>query len=513
MTRSRRDFLKLAAAASLGALTVPGALHFLDHERAGADRPNIYIFLFDTLAARHMSLYGYPRLTTPNMDRFAQRANVYHRHYAGSNFTTSGTAALLTGTLPWTNRALGQAGLIAKGQTENNLFSAVGNSLIRVGWSQNIWSEILLEQMEQDIDEHVAYTEFNLASGLAYSNQRPARESLEVYRSADEFLYQNRAQPGSLFFSFLKDFDFALKVDKAQKEHLADYPRGIPNQPFYNLYFTLEQTFDGVTARIQKTSAPAFGYFHFLSPHEPYFPRKDFIGIFDDDWTPVPKPLHPLAEGRPDEELNGYRREYDEYVAHVDAEFGRMMDALEKSGRLKNSYVIVTSDHGQSFERGLHGHTTPLMYEPLLHIPLLISAPGQTTRNDFHIPTSCIDLLPTLATLVGRLQPELGEGTLLPGFGGVEDESRPIFSLEAKMNPIYSPLRFVTVVMVKGDYKMIWYGDYPGYNDVYELYDLRADPEELNDLRDLENKLAQSMREELRQTLQERDQYQPATRR
>jgi arylsulfatase A-like enzyme len=501
----RRDFLKLSLAASAGAAAGPTVVRMIERAQGSADLPNVYIFLFDTLAARHLSLYGYPRRTSPHLDRFANRANVYHRHYAGSNFTTSGTAALLTGALPWTNRALGQAGLVIKERADLNLFRAVGDSYTRLGWAQNIWAEILLEQMERNIEAHVDYTAFNLASGLAFSNRLPARESLEIYRSHDEFLYQNRAQPGSLFFSFLRDLGFALKVDRAEKLHAADYPRGLPNQPFYNLYFTLEQTFDGVTAQIQNSSAPTLGYFHFLSPHEPYFPRKEFIGVFEDDWAPVPKPLHPLTEGRPNEELNGYRRQYDEYVAHVDAEFGRMMDALKRSGHLKNSYVIVTSDHGQSFERGLHGHTTPLMYEPLIHIPLLIAAPGQTSRSDFHIPTSCVDLLPTLARLAGNPQPEWGEGVLLPGFGGAEDESRAVFALEAKRNPIYSPLRFVTVTMVRGNHKLIWYGDYPGYSDVYELYNLRADPEELNDLYDLEDRLSQSLRADLRAAMKKFD--------
>jgi len=504
MTRSRRDFLKLTAA-SLAALTLPEAHHFLDHRRKASIRPNIYIFLFDTLSARHMSLYGYPRQTTPNMERFAKRANVYHRHYAGSNFTTSGTASLLTGTLPWTNRALGQAGLIAKGKTDGNLFKVVGDSLFRVGWSQNIWSEILLEQMDREIDQHLAYTKFNLVSGLTYSSQRPASQSLEAFRSADEFLYQNRAQPGSLFFSFLKDFDFALKVNTAQKEYLDDYPRGIPNQPFYNLYFTLEQTFKGVTAQIQNSSVPTFGYFHFLSPHEPYFPRKEFIGIFNDNWVPIPKPLHPLAEGRSDEELNGYRREYDEYVTQVDAEFGCLIDALGREGKLENSYIIVTADHGQAFERGLHGHTTPLMYEPLIRVPLIISAPGQFSRNDFHAPTSCVDILQTIANFLGHPLPEWTEGTLLPGFDAKEDTSRSVFSLEAKLNPVHAPLRFATVVLIKGDYKLIWYGDYPGYSNKYELYDIRTDPEELNELFTTKPDTASELAHELNETLARAD--------
>lgn len=54
-----------------------------------------------------MSLYGYPRQTTPNIEKAVDEgATVFHRHYAGGSWTPSGTASLMTGTYPWTHRAL-----------------------------------------------------------------------------------------------------------------------------------------------------------------------------------------------------------------------------------------------------------------------------------------------------------------------------------------------------------------------------------------------------------------------
>ncbi len=103
---TRRETLKL-----MGALTGSALLarfHPLVNSLPNEDSqsPNIILLVIDTLSARHMSLYGYERQTTPNLERFASRASVYHSHYSGGNFTTPGTATILTGLYPWRHRAI-----------------------------------------------------------------------------------------------------------------------------------------------------------------------------------------------------------------------------------------------------------------------------------------------------------------------------------------------------------------------------------------------------------------------
>jgi len=81
---NRRDFLKLAGALPLGLFTSKLDKHF----SLQSDKKNVVIVVFDAFSAYNMSLYGYPRETTPNITRLAERATVYHNHYATSNFTT-----------------------------------------------------------------------------------------------------------------------------------------------------------------------------------------------------------------------------------------------------------------------------------------------------------------------------------------------------------------------------------------------------------------------------------------
>src|SRR3972149_189137 len=90
---SRRDFLKLLAGSSAG-LGMLGIKGLVEHALAQAgDRPNIIVLVLDAMSAQNLSIYGYPRPTMPNLERFAQRATVYHSHLSAGNFTTPGTAS------------------------------------------------------------------------------------------------------------------------------------------------------------------------------------------------------------------------------------------------------------------------------------------------------------------------------------------------------------------------------------------------------------------------------------
>ena len=142
-------------------------------------------------------------------------------------------------------------------------------------------------------------------------------------------------------------------------------------------------------------ASPFLAYLHFIPPHAPYRPHRDYQDLFDDGWEPVEKPVHPLSRGTLQASLNRNRREYDQYIANLDVEVGRLFNHLEESGLMENSYVIFTSDHGELFERGMQGHSTRMVFEPILRVPLFISVPGQRLRQDIYTPTNTVDLLPT----------------------------------------------------------------------------------------------------------------------
>ena len=492
----------------MGALTanafLAGAQPLLHTLKAGQSQgPNIIILLIDTLSAPHMSLYGYERQTTPNFERFAERASVYHSHYSGGNFTTPGTATVLTGHYPWDHRAINLGAPVRRAVAQSNMFHLFGKDHLTLGFAQNILAEVLLQQFRADLHKHLPLMTYSSAMrALDFSKFFPS-DPLVAHYAFDDFLINSDVTsnpvPGSAYFGYLDMF-----YGRAQQpfgDPSDEYPRGMPFTGKY--FFDNHQVYSGVFETVQgleKQAQPYLAYNHLLSPHATYCPRKEFVGIFPEIKVPF-KERHKLADHVRQSLLNNYRTRYDEYIANVDAEFGLLVDQLEASGTLDKSYLVVTSDHGELFERGENGHNTFLLYDSVIHIPLLISAPGQRIRRDFHSRTSNIDLLPTLLNMVGKEIPSSLQGRLLPSFGGVEDDTRSVFAVEAKTNSAFGPLKRATITLMKENYKLIYYGDYPRYPNVFELYDLQADTDEKQDLFAKAPAAAALLKEELLDTL------------
>jgi arylsulfatase A-like enzyme len=265
------------------------------------------------------------------------------------------------------------------------------------------------------------------------------------------------------------------------------------------LSFRLDDVFRGMLETLSGLQPPFLAYLHTWSPHDPYEPSLEFAGLFDDDWRPVPKPIHVLSRGTRHAEIERERPRYDRYIANVDFEFGRLLDGLQARGLLDQSYVVITSDHGDMLERGDVGHMTPLLYDPVVRVPLIISSPGQRERRDVQVPTSAVDVLPTLVHLSGGEAPAWAEGRALPALGGTEQAERSVFVCEAKDSRPREAWPRASYALRKGKHKLTYYTGYPelGGQDTFELYDIDDDPEELNDLYSNSSATAQDLRAEL----------------
>jgi len=483
---SRRDFLKLTTAVA-GGMAASGLASRANQQAnaQGRSKPSVLILVLDAMSASNLSLYGYARPTTPNLQRLAARATVYHQHYAAGNFTTPGTASLLTGLYPWTHRAINQAGLIARPLAERNIFGAVGRSYHRLAFSQNPWPNYFFGQFRSDLERVVKPTAFGLmrlVTGEHFDNDLTG-----AYRALDDFLLEDGVPPAALLMGLAERLH-GLATKPPDEEHLA----GI----------TMRRVFDGVGALIESMASPGLAYLHLFPPHAPYRPSREFEGAFADGWTPPRKRSHKLVDARTHrsaETLNEMRQTYDEYIAHVDAELGRLFDDLSARGVLDNTYVLLTSDHGEMFERGEQGHLTPLLYDPVVRVPLVIWAPGQTARQDVRVPTSAVDLLPTVVHLTGGEVPQWCEGQVLPPLGGADDPERSVFVVEAQTDAAFKPLRRASLAIRKGRYKLIDYMGYPQFRvqHRYEMYDMQGDPQELNNIYSGTLAAAWTMREEL----------------
>lgn len=508
---NRRDFLKLAAtlpAASL--LSRLGKPTFgypqsveLKAQSAGAERPNIIVLIYDAFSALHLSLEGYPRRTTPNIDRFASRATVYHNHHSAGNFTTPSTASFFTGVYPWTHRAFSLGGLVRPADLPNNLFKELEGSYHRLGFTQNIYADQLLYQFEQHLDSHPKLDSFS-AAGYTFYNKLFPNDAILGLKSFDEFLFIREQAHGSLFLGLLNDLASLLGAGMARQKLKDLHPVELPRLANTDVYYLVDEVTQGVRQMLQEQPEPTFAYLHLMPPHAPYLPAVPFKGLFADGWAPEPQKKHRLGANLAPERLNSQRQLYDEFIANLDHDFGLLLDDWEQSGILENSTIILTSDHGEMFQKGVSGHSTPLVFEPGVRVPLIISTPGQHQRQDVHALTSTVDLLPSILHIAGKPAPAWCEGQPLPYLGGEERDDRSIFIVEAKKNNAYQPLSKATVALLQGAYKLVHYRGYKNYTGKYELYNLEDDPDELQDIFEGHPE-ARRLQEELDERLLEAD--------
>ena len=106
-----------------------------------------------------------------------------------------------------------------------------------------------------------------------------------------------------------------------------------------------------------------------------------------------------------------------------------------------------------------------------------------------------MDILPTLARIIGSPIPSWTEGELLPLFGGERNVSRSIYTFDAKSNSAFTSLKKFSISLTKDRYRLTHY-KYPDYEG-FEFYDLDNDPNELNDLFSLNPSVALDMRNEM----------------
>lgn len=511
---TRREFLISLSALpfinmALPQFVIPGTNRA--GQQSGQDagnQPNILVMVFDTFSARHLASAGYRRDTAPNLARLADRATVFHNHYASGSYTSPGTASMLTGTYPWTHRALQTYGHTLDRVAPNNIFNLLPDAYHKVAYTHNPLASVLLHQFRNSIDELKPRNELTIMDGL-WSDVRFSKD-YPVSINAERLIGGLNLPTSSTYLDLINSIRRGLMRNAYQREYGEMFPRGIPEDGADMLYgfYTVEEAIDWVADLSTSNPTPYFNYVHLWPPHSPYTTRREFIDVFDDGWSPVQKPINPVeTENVPQENLNNSRRFYDEFIPYVDAEFARLFDMLEKNGSLDNTYVILTSDHGELFERGVGGHTTALLYDSLLHIPLMIWKPGQTERVDVYDRTSAVDIVPTLLHLTGQPIPEIVEGSILPTFAdGNNASDRVVYGVEAKRNNAFAPLSIGTLAAYRGPYKLVQFFGYDTLSrgeSYFELYNLENDPDELENLYTTETAIAREMEEQLRQKLQE----------
>jgi arylsulfatase A-like enzyme len=334
--------MRICLTAVLAVLTLLGCMLGCDEPPVAPGR-GVVLVILDTARADHFSAYGYSRETTPHFDRLAREGERYTQAYSQSPWTLPSIATILTGLPPHRHGA---------GRGASGIFPLYGD----VG---------------------------TLAERLSTAEYRTAAFMNVVW-----------CDPGSGLARGFEHYDFATTdaSNKGQRDAVAvtdaalGWLRGLERESFFVVlhYFDPHLTYDppppfdtrfedGEEGRI----APGFG-----SADEVYAVRSGEISLDDASRASLIS-------------------RYDGELAFVDAQFGRLRDALERSGRWEDSLVIVVADHGEEFwDHGgfEHGHTH---YGELLNVPLIVRRPGTETGTVRRERVRQIDIAPTVMDFAG----------------------------------------------------------------------------------------------------------------
>ena len=179
----------------------------------------------------------------------------------------------------------------------------------------------------------------------------------------------------------------------------------------------------------------------------------------------------------------------------ADESLGIFLDSLERLGRLDNAVVIVTADHGESFERGYLGHAGNLLHDALIHIPFIVKLPRQKIGRVVDNVVSQADLSPTvLALALAKALPHAEGRSLNAALAGLSLTSEPVFSMTFERESRFKPIRGGFIAMIEDRFKLV----YDIAHDQSELYDLIADPHEQRDLASSLPNVAGRLRDQIR---------------
>ena len=409
--------------------------------------PNVLLLILDTVRAANMSLYGYSRETTPNLELLAENGVTFDRAIATSPWTLPSHVSMFTGRLPY----------------EFNT-----NFLIPYGGEHTTLAEHLSDR---------GYMTAGFAGNLVYC------------------AYESGITRGFVHYEDYRINAFEFLVSTALGRRFASSPvlHGLLAHPTVFGDKDAAEVTSGFLDWTETRSSdhPFFAFLNYMDAHEPYASPPRFEQRFATE-TPRRNDLNTYflrwaaRAGRAQmssEELAAEVAAYDATLAYVDEQIGVLLEGLQNDGLLQNTIVIVASDHGEQFgEHGLHVHGNSL-YMPNLHVPLVVAygdrLPGGTRIGT---PVSIRDIPATVLglTALDAASPFQGQSLERHWTGAAADAGNIV-------EPVFSELTDIrgaptTKSILVGRYHYIW-----GENRIEALFDIESDPGEMTSLLTREN--------------------------
>ena len=455
---------------------------------------NVILISFDALSANDMSLYGYARKTTPNIDRFAENGYVFENTYSNSNHTSPSVCSILTGKYPVSHGVFNNFTYLDKSIRMENIAQVLKDhgyytAAIVANRMAHPWHNMTYKSFDYVAPlmvrkEYMKEYFFNIIgpylanlNSNAY-NWMNSTELLISYYGRKYFsrITGNEPEPLTMYTWS----DWLIGTDKWKKENMA--PPAM--------------AFDNALDVMDKKRGPFFVWIHIFPPHAPYISPNKFMYSFLKERQYETADSQQIIYGRryPDQmqvEINKLRARYDENILYADDNFGKFLESLNKKHIVDNTIIIVTADHGEIFEKGFQSHGGTSLYQPLIHIPLIIRTPGQRGRIRLKTNAEQVDIGPTILDMLGYSSaPWMVGQSLWKLMEGKKYSEKSIMTMYLGENGNKKHITGGSVAVIEENYKFI----YDIRSDKGELYDLLSDPDESNNLYGIEeqrgNKLA-----------------------
>jgi len=245
---------------------------------------------------------------------------------------------------------------------------------------------------------------------------------------------------------------------------------------------------------IDREDKPFFIFLNYYDCHGPYNPPDEYARRFLDAAPAERERLERVRSGLVLEgvspaadDVRKLEALYDGEIGWVDACLGALIEGLRKRGLLERTVVVLTADHGEGFEHDYFFDHGDRLYEPEIHVPLIVRAPGEKLPRGKRVSgtVSVLDLAPTCLELAGMEPPPewRPEGRSLVPLARGEDGGLPRFS-QVRYRKLAPQSRGGMLSVTSGSWKLVTPAD-TGKRlapERGELYDLARDPGEENNL-------------------------------
>jgi choline-sulfatase len=414
-------------------------------------RPNVVVFMADQMTPLALPFHGHAVTRAPHMAQAAAEGVTFESAYCNNPLCAPSRAVFMSGRLA---SRIGTYDNAAEFRAEIPTFAHA----LRVGGYRTILSGKMhfcgadqLHGFEERLTTDIYPSDF----GWTPNWDRPD-ERQDWYHNMSSVI-----DAGPCVRTNQLDYDDEVVFEAERK--LYEIVRGRDERPFFMVV-------------------------SMTHPHDPFAIPREYWNRYEDAMIRVPRALPPQAldphsrrvqamcetdQAPPSEQqVRDARRAYYGAISYVDDQFGRLRRALAATGLNEDTIVVITSDHGEMLgERGLWYKMT--FFEGSVRIPLVVHAPGRFAPRRVPESVSAVDLLPTFLDLTGTppLPTDVDGRSLLPhldGRGG-HDEVLAEYLAEGAHAPI--------VMIRRRRWKFVH-----SPADPDQLYDLRADPDEVANL-------------------------------